>query len=91
MIDHRIKARAAAASGPSPWSLFLQPPILLCLVFFALVAANTVGIQQFAVPAFTVDVRRQQGYAAFCLIVFVVGSACGMLLGGYFADRDEPS
>ena len=86
LVDHRIKARAAAA-GPSPWSLFLQPSILLCLVFFALVAANTVGIQQFAVPAFQSMFGVTQSYAALCLIVFVVGSASGMLLGGYFADR----
>lgn len=87
LIDHRIKARAAPAGGPSPWSLFMQPTILLCLVFFALVAANTVGIQQFAVPAFQSMFGVTQGYAALCLIVFVVGSAAGMLLGGYFADR----
>ena len=34
-------------------ALFLQPAILLCLAYFALIAANTVGIQQFAVPAWT--------------------------------------
>ena len=44
-------ARGCRGRRPSPWSLFLQPSILLCFAFFALVAANTVGIQQFAVPA----------------------------------------
>jgi predicted MFS family arabinose efflux permease len=87
LVDHRIKARAEEAGGPSPWSLFLQPTILLCLAFFALVAATTVGIQQFAVPAFQSMFGASQGYAAFCLIAFVFGSAGGMLLGGYFADR----
>jgi MFS transporter, FSR family, fosmidomycin resistance protein len=90
LVDHRVKARAAAAAGhpsPSPWSLFLQPSILLCLVFFALMAANTVGIQQFAVPAWKSMFGVGQSYAAFCLIVFVVGSAGGVLLGGYFADH----
>jgi MFS family permease len=86
LVDHRIKARHAA-SQPSPWSLFLQPPILLCLAFFALVAASTVGIQQFAVPAFKAMFGVGQSYAAFCLIVFVLGSAGGMLLGGWLADR----
>ena len=28
-----------------------------------------------------------ENYAAFCLIVFIVGSAAGILVGGYFADR----
>ncbi len=87
LVDHRLKARAAAAQGGSPWSLFMQPSILLCLAFFALVAANTVGIQQFAVPAFTSMFGVSQSYAALCLIVFVFGSAAGMLLGGWLADR----
>jgi MFS family permease len=90
LVDHRVKARADTAAGhpsPSPWSLFLQPSILLCLVFFALIAANTVGIQQFAVPAWKSMFGVTQTYAAFCLILFVVGSAAGMLLGGYFADH----
>lgn len=87
LIDHRIKARAVAHGGPSTLSLFLNPTILMCLGFFALVAANTVGIQQFAVPAFTSMFGVGQSYAALCLIVFVFGSAGGMLVGGYFADR----
>ncbi|MGE5150575.1 MAG: MFS transporter [Rhodospirillaceae bacterium] len=87
LVDHRIKARASMAAQPSPWSLFLQPAILLCLAFFALVAANTVGIQQFAVPAFRSMFDVSQDYAAMCLIVFVLGSASGMLLGGWLADR----
>ena len=87
LVDHRIKARASTAAQPSPWSLFLHPTILLCLAFFALVAANTVGIQQFAVPAFRAMFDVSQSYAAMCLIVFVLGSASGMLLGGWLADR----
>ena len=68
-------------------ALFLQPAILLCLVYFALIAANTVGIQQFAVPAWTSMFGVSENYAALCLIVFIVGSAGGVLVGGFFADR----
>ena len=50
-------------------------------------ATNTVGIQQFAVPAWQSMFGVSENYAAICLIVFVVGSASGTLLGGYFADR----
>lgn len=89
LIDHRITARAAAAKhGATPtFGLFLQPAILLCLVYFALIAANTVGIQQFAVPAWTGMFGIGENYAALCLIVFIVGSAGGVLVGGFFADR----
>ena len=65
----------------------MQPAILLCLVYFALLAANTVGIQQFAVPAWTAMFGVSENYAAVCLIVFIVGSAGGVLVGGFFADR----
>jgi len=88
-IDHRIKAHAVAAThGKSSIAgLFVQAPILLCLVYFALLAASSIGIQQFAVPAFDQMFGLSQSYAAFCLIVFVVGSAAGVLVGGFFADR----
>ncbi|MBS0520091.1 MAG: MFS transporter [Proteobacteria bacterium] len=89
LVDHRIKARAAASAhaGASVRALFLQAPILLCLVYFALLATNTVGIQQFAVPAWKSMFDVTENYAAICLMVFVIGSATGTLVGGYFADR----
>lgn len=89
LVDHRIKARERAATHGtvSNRKLFLQAPILLCLVYFALLATNTVGIQQFAVPAWEGMFGVTENYAALCLMVFVVGSAAGMLAGGYFADR----
>ncbi|MCA0301184.1 MAG: MFS transporter [Proteobacteria bacterium] len=89
LVDHRAKDRAAAAArgGAPALSLFLQPAILLCLVYFALIAANTVGIQQFAVPAWVSMFGLSENFAALCLIVFIVGSAAGVLVGGLFADR----
>ncbi|MEA2848018.1 MAG: transporter, family, fosmidomycin resistance protein, partial [Rhodospirillaceae bacterium] len=89
LVDHRVKARAAATrhGTTSMLALFLQPAILLCLVYFALLAATTVGIQQFAVPAWASMFGVSENYAALCLIVFIVGSAVGVLAGGIFADR----
>jgi predicted MFS family arabinose efflux permease len=57
------------------------------MVYFALLSASTVGIQQFAVPAWTSMFGIGENYAALCLIVFIVGSAGGVLMGGVFADR----
>jgi MFS family permease len=89
LVDHRVKDRAAGHhnGGTSMLALFSQPAILLCLVYFALIAANTVGIQQFAVPAWVKMFGISENYAALCLIVFIVGSAGGVLVGGLFADR----
>ncbi len=86
LVDHRVKARVTARDRAAA-NLFLQVPILLCFGYFALLSANTIGIQQFAVPAFHGMFGLSETYAAFCLIAFVVGSALGMLLGGVFADR----
>jgi MFS transporter, FSR family, fosmidomycin resistance protein len=88
-VDHRIEVRhaAAAVDSKSTLTIFTQLPILICLVYFVLLAINTVGIQQFAVPAWMKMFGTTESYAALCLIVFVVGSAAGMLVGGFFADR----
>jgi MFS family permease len=87
LVDHRVKTRVAAQDHAPAGSLFLQMPILLCFGYFALLSASTIGIQQFAVPAFNGMFGLGETYAAFCLIAFVVGSALGTLLGGVFADR----
>ena len=89
LVDHRSTSRAAAstkAHAPG-MALFLQPPILLCFAYFALISASTIGIQQFSVPAFTGMFGVSETFAAFCLIAFVVGSAAGVLVGGICADR----
>lgn len=87
-VDHRAEVRAAAAAEGARvgLGLFLQTSILLCFAYFALIAVNTVGIQQMAVPAWTEMFGVTERYAALCLIVFMVGSAVGMFAGGFFAD-----
>ena len=88
-VDHRVEVRAAAAADGAKvgLGLFLQTSIVLCFAYFALIAVNTVGIQQMAVPAWVEMFGVAERYAALCLIVFMVGSAAGMLAGGFFADN----
>lgn len=88
LVDHRVEVRAAAAAdgAKAGLGLFLQTSILLCFAYFALIAVNTVGIQQMAVPAWVEMFGMTERYAALCLIVFMVGSAVGMFAGGFFAD-----
>ncbi len=87
-VDHRVEVRvtAAAHGAKAGLGLFFQTSILLCFAYFALIAVNTVGIQQMAVPAWVEMFGVAERYAALCLIVFMVGSAAGMLAGGFFAD-----
>ena len=88
LVDHRAEVRATAAAdgAKAGLGLFLQASILLCFAYFALIAVNTVGIQQMAVPAWVEMFGMTERYAALCLIVFMVGSAVGMFAGGFFAD-----
>ena len=89
IADHRAETRAAAAAPDAKQglSLFMQGAILLCFGYFILIAINTIGIQQMAIPAWQSMFGVSESYAAFCLVVFMVSAAGGMLLGGYFADR----
>jgi MFS family permease len=87
LVDHRTERPSTSDFRPANGSLFLRAPILLCLAYFALLSISSVGIQQFAVPAWMHMFGMTQSHAAFCLIVFLVGSALGILLGGVFADR----
>jgi FSR family fosmidomycin resistance protein-like MFS transporter len=87
IADHRAETRAAAArEGTGGLGLFLQAPILLCFAYFILIAVNTIGIQQMAIPAWKEMFGVSGSFAALCLIVFMVSSAFGMLIGGFFAD-----
>ena len=88
LVDHRIEVHAAAAvkGARAGLGLFLQTSILLCLAYFALIAVNTVGIQQMAVPAWMEMFGLGERHAALCLMVFMVGAAVGMFVGGFFAD-----
>ena len=87
--DHRVVVRAAAATKGAKvgLDLFFQTSILLCFAYFALIAVNTVGIQQMAIPAWMEMFGLSERHAALCLMTFMVGSAVGMLAGGFFADR----
>src|SRR4029453_16818911 len=90
LVDHRVKDRAAGhhhQDGKAMLALFMPPADLRSLVIFALIRANPVGVQQFALPAWVTMFGVSENYAALCLIVFIVGSAGGVLVGGFFADR----
>ncbi len=85
---------AAAASGEagrkvqkSGIALLLSAPILMCFLFFVMLSMSQGGLSTFAVAAFVSiqDVSLQQSQMA--LTMFLVGSAVGVLLGGYIADH----
>ncbi|MFP6771794.1 MAG: MFS transporter [Alphaproteobacteria bacterium] len=68
-------------------ALLLSTPIIMCFLFFVMLSMSQGGLSTFAVAAFIAiqEVSLQQ--AQMALTMFLVGSAVGVLLGGYIADH----
>jgi len=88
MVDHRV-ARVAAkkSSVRGEVSSLLTAPILICMLYFAFIAVTVVGIQQFAVPALREMFPIGLEAAAAALTALLIGSAVGVVIGGWIADR----
>ncbi len=83
-------AKGTARSAPDAGLDFLTiPAVWMCFAFFFLYAIVISVIQAFAPEA----ARQLHGVpltlAAICLTIYMVSSACGMLLGGFLAS--DPS
>ena len=68
-------------------ALLLSTPSIMCFLFFVMLSMSQGGLSTFAVAAFVAiqEVSLQQ--AQMALTMFLVGSAVGVLLGGFIADR----
>ncbi|MEE2996179.1 MAG: MFS transporter [Pseudomonadota bacterium] len=69
--------------------VLLRGPLLLCLIFFALLAAGQLGAQWFADDVLHIGhgIPIIQGNSY--VTIFVVGIAFGIIMGGIAADRSE--
>ena len=67
--------------------LLLSTPILMCFLFFVMLSMSQGGLTTFAVAAFVSVQDMSLRESQMALTVFLVGSAVGVLLGGYIADR----
>ncbi len=67
--------------------LLLAGPILVAFVFFALFATAIIGVQTFSVSAMIAIFDAPLGLATGALTAYLLGSAAGILLGGFLADR----
>jgi len=82
------EADAPAASAPplpgSP-AVLLSLPILMCFMFFLLLAAGLIGIQTFGIPTLNQSMHLSQELAAIALTTFLLASGAGVLAGGVVA------
>jgi MFS family permease len=65
----------------------LTTPILMAFGYFVLVAASMSGIQTFAVASMVAIYDVPLGLAAGTLTAYMLGSAAGVVFGGFLADR----
>jgi MFS family permease len=87
---HRAASPAAAAGGPgfvAQVRPLLTTPILMAFAYFVLVAASMSGVQIFAVAAMVAIYDAPLTLAAGALTAYMLGSAAGIVCGGFLADR----
>ncbi|MEK7836871.1 MAG: MFS transporter, partial [candidate division NC10 bacterium] len=65
----------------------LQTPILMAFAYFALMATALIGLQTFSVTAMVAIYEAPLTLATGSLTGFLLGSAAGILVGGFLADR----
>ena len=80
----------AAPATPAPLLAFLRAPaIWWCFAFFAIVAAASSGVQNFAPTVFTALFGVGVTEAALTVTVFMLASAAGMFAGGWLVARQR--
>ena len=67
--------------------LLLTPPIMMAFAYFVLVAASMSAISTFSVTALVAIYDAPLTLAAGALTAYMLGSAAGVLGGGFLADR----
>lgn len=77
----------AADSGPVGWRLLLSAPILLNLVFFALLAVMSGGMYNYSVVALGAQNGTPVTTANIALTAYLLLSAIGVLVGGLLVAR----
>lgn len=86
------RAEAARAVGPARrragyLGVIGSPVVLMAFAYFALTAFAGSGIQTFSITALVSGYGVPLGSATVALTCYLVGSALGMVVGGFLADR----
>jgi MFS transporter, FSR family, fosmidomycin resistance protein len=80
---------ARSAQGVAGIRLLLSGPILMALLFFAMLAVSHGGYMSFSVAAIEALYRVPLAQANLPLTLFLAASAIGVLAGGWIADRTQ--
>ncbi len=66
-----------------------SPPILMCFLFFVLLAMSNGALTQFGIAAMVDLEWTDLDGATAAMTAFLIGSALGILAGGFIADRTK--
>ena len=86
----RTESKPEATTAPAAGNgarLLLSAPILMCFLFFVMLAMSSSGLSNFGIAAFVAVFEMPLTDASAALTAFLVGGALGILLGGIIADR----
>jgi len=67
--------------------LLISTTIISCFLYFAFLAAALIGIQSFGIPAMVAMFDMTLAEAGHCITGFLLGTAAGIFVGGFAADR----
>ncbi len=76
-------------AGKQGLALLFSLPIMMCFLFFVMLAMSAGGISNFSVATFVVTHDLSLAGANVALTGYLVGTALGILLGGFIADRTK--
>lgn len=79
----------AAPRGQGSAAVLLSTPILLCFVFFMLIAAALIGIQTFGIPILNQTFHLGAELAAWTLTTYLLAGGAGIALGGWVAAQSS--
>jgi MFS family permease len=80
-------AETKKRDGPVDARVLLALPVMMCLAFFTLHAAGFGALQQFGVAAMKEQFGVGTGLASSALTAYILGTAGGMLAGGFVVVR----
>jgi MFS family permease len=94
VLAGREAARAKAASGgaaphSSDWRVLMTWPVLLNLLFFVLLSAIAVGIQNYGIVALGALWGTPLSFATTVITVYLVSCAVAVLVGGWISARTD--
>jgi MFS family permease len=86
---HAKTASGGAAPEASDWRVLMTWPVMLNLLFFMLISAISVGIQNYGIVALEALRGATLSFATSAVTVYLVCCAFAVLVGGWIAARTQ--